>query len=310
MTMSVPTADPEPFVRAFGADAPRVSVISPVYNAERFLEETISSVLAQDFADVELILVDDGSTDSSARIAAEACARAPNRVRLVTHEGQRNRGCPASRNRGVAFARGEFIAFIDSDDVWQPGKLSSQVRLLDAMPDVGMVCGTVRYWGSWEGAPDRMVTTGTRADSRLGPGEPSLRLYPLGIGDAPCPSDIMVRRALYERVGGFEESFNGPMTRFEDQGFFAKLYLETSVYFSGEHWTDYRQHEASCMAQTAETGTYLALSRQFLDWYEAQVSGSDFPGRRDLVTAIRRRRRWLAHPVLFRLYRRLRRFAA
>lgn len=106
---------------------PKVSVIVPVYNAGRFLEQTIMSVLSQDYADWELILVNDCSTDDSVDIIKRHCG--DGRVRLVNME--KNSGAAAARNKGMDMARGRYIAFLDSDDIWQPQKLGQQIALME-----------------------------------------------------------------------------------------------------------------------------------------------------------------------------------
>ena len=113
---------------------PTVSVVMPVFNGAAYLGQAIDSVLAQTFTDFELLVVDDGSTDSSAVLAA---AYGDPRLRLVKNEG--NQGLPFSRNRGVELARGEYIAFLDSDDVALPSRLTQQLEYLRANPAVAGV---------------------------------------------------------------------------------------------------------------------------------------------------------------------------
>jgi glycosyltransferase involved in cell wall biosynthesis len=124
-------------------------VITIFLDGEAFLAEAIESVIAQSFKDWELLLVDDGSGRAAATIAKAYAARYPGKIRYLEHPGHINRGMSATRNLGIKHARGEFIAFIDADDFWLPSKLADQVALLDAHPDVGMVCGSAIYWNSW-----------------------------------------------------------------------------------------------------------------------------------------------------------------
>ncbi len=112
--------------------SPRVSVIMAVYNEERFLEEAVESVLAQGFGDLELIISDDGSTDSTLSLANAIAQREPARVRVL--HGERNQGKPFALNRALAVRRGELVAWLDGDDVMLPGKLERQVAALDANP--------------------------------------------------------------------------------------------------------------------------------------------------------------------------------
>src|SRR5215207_11709928 len=104
-----------------------VSSVMIFLNAEKFIEEAIESVFAQTYDNSELLLVDDGSTDDSTQIALRYAERDPEKVRYLEHPGHRNRGMSASRNLGVSHAEGEYVAFLDADDVWLPYKLQRQV---------------------------------------------------------------------------------------------------------------------------------------------------------------------------------------
>lgn len=113
---------------------PRVSVIVPAHNVERYIGATIESLRCQTYADFEIVFVDDASTDATVSII-EPCLSA--RALLVRHA--RNAGIAATRNSGLARARGEFIAFLDADDLAEPERLARQVAALDADPDLGMI---------------------------------------------------------------------------------------------------------------------------------------------------------------------------
>lgn len=249
----------------------RVSVVCIFYQAERFFREAIDSVLRQDMRDFELLLVDDGSTDASRRMADEYAEEDPTRIRVLEHPGRCNRGMSATRNLGLREARGEFVAFIDADDRWAPNKLREQLEVFARNPEVDGVCGSVRYWKSWNGGRDRIVPTGHIQNRPLHPPETSLALYPLGTAAAPCPSDLMVRRSAALALGGFEESFTGALQMYEDQAFLAKLYLERTVYFSDAQWLDYRIHEDSCVSSVRRDGRYGEVRRQFLEWFAAYL---------------------------------------
>jgi glycosyltransferase involved in cell wall biosynthesis len=249
---------------------PRVRVVLIFLDAKAYLAEAIESVRAQIFGAWELVLVDDGSTDGSTEIARDY-ARSDPRISYRAHPDAGNHGMSASRNLGCAGATTEYIAFLDADDVWTAAKLSEQVALLDALPDVALVCGALLYWYSWSSASekaDRVKLTGGIADQRLEPPEPLLRLYPIGPG-AGAGLDCLVRRSAFEAVGGFEKSFRG---LYEDQAFLAKIFLRYPVFISSRSWLFYRQHEDSCCAATLRARSeYRKLRRQFLGWLERQV---------------------------------------
>jgi glycosyltransferase involved in cell wall biosynthesis len=229
---------------------PQVSVIVIFLNEERFLGAAIESVLAQTFSDWELILVDDGSTDASPAIAAAAAARDPARIRAVAHPGRENRGMSASRNRGLAEARGRYIAFLDGDDVWLPEKLDQQLAVFAANPGVELVYGRTLMWRSWDGsAPDLdfRYPLGVVPDRSY----PPPRLFEVLLRNRaqnPNTGNAIMTRALVERVGGFVDSFRG---MFEDQVFFAKALLAAPAYVDDRLWLLYRQHEASTTARSA-----------------------------------------------------------
>ncbi len=111
----------------------KVSVVIPAYNAMLFLPETLESVLQQTFTDFEVLIVNDGSSDNIVEWASDI---ADSRVRLISQANQR---VSAARNTGIAHAQGEYIAFLDADDLWEPTKLEKQVRCLDEKPEVGLV---------------------------------------------------------------------------------------------------------------------------------------------------------------------------
>lgn len=114
--------------------APRVSVVTPAWNAEHFIGATLSTALSQTFRNIEVIVIDDGSRDKTASVVRRAMAADP-RIRLVE---QKNTGLAGARNRGIREARGDFIAFLDHDDLWHPDKLALQVALLDSHPLAGL----------------------------------------------------------------------------------------------------------------------------------------------------------------------------
>src|SRR5437868_3696326 len=124
-----------------GNSAPLVSVLVPAYNAEATLAESLRSALASSYSNLEVVLVDDGSTDATIAVA-EAFARDDGRVRLFR---QPHGGVSAALNFGFDQIRGDLVARLDSDDLWHPTKLEKQVELMTADPAVGLTYTFVRY---------------------------------------------------------------------------------------------------------------------------------------------------------------------
>jgi len=172
----------------------RVSVIIPTYNRASAVCEAIGSVLDQTYGDLEVLVVDDGSTDGTAGIVAETFGPDP-RVKVLSRP---NGGPAAARNHGIRQARGELIAFLDSDDLWEPDKLELQVAQLDAEPDVALSF-TDRISQDAPGGRTRFRETGF--DGRTG-------IASLVAGNIPISTPcVVVRRAVLESVGLFDETF-------------------------------------------------------------------------------------------------------
>ncbi len=286
------------------SDKPLVSVIIIFLNAERFLEEAIESVLSQTFANWELLLVDDGSTDGSTEIARSYSENESGKVGYLEHDRHENRGMSASRNLGIRYSKGKHIAFLDSDDVWLPHKLERQVAILNAHPEAGMVYGGSQYWYSWMGSAeiaerDYVLKLGIQPNSLVKP--PTLLTLLLeSKAPTPCPSDILLSRETVQNVGGFEESFLGPYQLFEDQAFLSKVYLQTPVFVSGECWDRYRQHPDSCVSVANATGQKYNAGIFFIRWLEGYLSAK---GITDIgVWQALRKKCWrYRHPKLYSL---------
>jgi glycosyltransferase involved in cell wall biosynthesis len=269
--LSIRAAQRESLVRSYGSlklMAPKVSCIVIVYNGEKFLAEAIASVLAQSLVDWELLVVDDGSTDTSYQIAQRFAQTSPDKIRSLRHADGQNHGMSATRNLGLSHASGEYIAFLDADDVWLPNKLASQVAILDAQPSVGATYGRALIWYSWAGEnakeTDFFYELGVRPDQVYHP--PTLLLSQLlNVYQSPTSTGCLLRRTLVNEVGGFEPAFRG---MFEDAVFFAKALLMAPFFVSGEVLFKYRQHSSSAGAVSAAANRDAWARLRFLTWFK------------------------------------------
>jgi glycosyltransferase involved in cell wall biosynthesis len=284
----------------------RVSVIINFADAAPFLPDAIASVYAQSFSDWDLILVDDGSRDGSAEIARTAADGDPRRVRYVQHPGGVNRGKSVSRNLGAAVSTGEYLAWLDADDVWFPRKLEQQVAILDAHTRAALVYGRTQHWYSWTGRADdrdRDYLSYLGVDPNTVVEPPLLLTLALeSRAPTPGPGEVLVRRGAFERVGGFDEEWRSNL--FEDQVFLAKLYLVEPVFVSDEVWIRYRRHDASS-TRIAGAGERYAVGLLYLRWLERYLRDNAVADRR-LWRGLRGKRRRYRHPRVFALERRLR----
>lgn len=212
--------------------APLVSVVVPTFNGERFLGDTLRSVLAQTHPAVEIIAVDDGSSDGSVALVREV---APHALRLR----QDNAGVSAARNRGLAAARGHYVIFLDQDDIWHPQQLERQVAWLEQHPECGVAVVPYAHWYPADGA--------YAAPETLWPPDAGLVVDPSFSGWVhhqflwdiwALTSGTLLRREAVAAVGGFDET----LSYSEDWDLW--LRLAQQVQFALLRWPPilYRQH--------------------------------------------------------------------
>jgi glycosyltransferase involved in cell wall biosynthesis len=287
---------------------PLVSVIIIFLDEERFVQEAIESVFAQTYGHWELLLIDDGSKDASSQIARRYAEKNPGRVHYLEHEDHQNRGMSASRNLGLQHAKGEYIAFLDADDVWLPAKLERQLAIMRSEPAATMVCGPVQWWYSWTGNADDAQRDFVAAPSCPASGTllaPPQLLIRLLEHETVTTTSGLLRREAVESVGGFEEIFHG---LYEDQAFCAKLCLKAPVFVASECWYRWRKHPDSSCSVAVSTGQYGHARLAFLEWLEAYLHQHEITDSR--VWSILRKELWRSrHPRLCRIVAHLRRTA-
>jgi glycosyltransferase involved in cell wall biosynthesis len=217
-----------------------VSVVIGVYNAERYLGEAIDSVLAQDYRAIELIVVDDGSTDGSGAVAQ--------RYPEVMYLHQENGGNGAARNTGIGVATGDYLAFLDADDRFTPGKLTLQMEALERDPELDLVFGHEQEFVSPE------LDDETRRRIRAPAPEPM---------PWTAPNLMLIRRASFDRVGLFETGVRVGVTvdwflRAKEAGLRYAVLPETVL--------ERRLHtENNGIREAASRSQYLAVLKASLD---------------------------------------------
>ena len=188
---------------------PLVSVVIPTYNRWPMLCDAIQSVLGQSYKGFELIVVDDGSQDGT----ADHLRRYGPHLRFFS---RRRRGVAAARNLGVRCALGRYLAFLDSDDLWQPKKLEVQVAFMEERPEA-QICQTEEIW----------IRHGRRVNPKRRHRKPSGDIFRASLDLClVSPSAVMMTRELFERVGGFDETF----IVCEDYDLWLRVSVDTPVY--------------------------------------------------------------------------------
>jgi glycosyltransferase involved in cell wall biosynthesis len=172
----------------------RVSVIIPVYNGAATVARAVNSALAQDFADFEVIAVDDGSTDDTAKVLGDFT----NRIRILKIT---NRGCGGARNAALAIAQGTYLAFLDADDIWETRKLSATVAPMERDPAVVLAYSNFVSVSADEAIGEPIISASTSHSPSLD--DLLTQWWPI------IPSTVVVRRDMFEACGGFDEEFRG-----------------------------------------------------------------------------------------------------
>ena len=250
-------------------------------------------MLAQTLPGVELLLCDDGSGEVSSGMARRWVAAFPDRVRYVEHVGHAHRGMSSTRNLGIDAARGELVAFLDADDVWEPGHLGHEVALLGAHPEAGLVCGQAVYWASWEDPAAVDVQYPLPWPPGVVVPPPQMLTALLRRGTFRTPTCSLLVREPSCRPSGVprmrSRAVRGP-------GAVGQAVPSAPVVISGTRTARYRKHDGSSTAQALRSGANRHdrpnVSREaFLRWLSClpQIRA---PGRRRDERSAAARRLW------------------
>lgn len=208
---------------------PTVAVIVPCHNAAGYIEDTLDSVLAQTLPP-QVVVVDDGSTDETATILRSYA----DRVRVLRHDGGSNRGVAESRNLGIATTTSPYLAFLDADDLWHPGKLALEAQVLDEHPEVGVVVSGCRAIDARNEYLYDFPPFPSLSDHDL----PAALLLDCFI---QTPGQVLIRRSVLETVGVFDPE----LTAAEDHDLWVRLAERTRFMFLTDRTVSYRKHSAS-----------------------------------------------------------------
>lgn len=235
---------------------PAISVVVPTYNAARYVGEAVASVLAQDFGDFELLLIDDGSTDDTAAVVSQFAADP--RVRLLRNE--HNMGLIATLHRGYSECRAPLIARMDSDDICAPDRFRLQAELLRERPDLAIVGGAIRFFGNV--APNVFTFPASHADIHAA----MLFYCPLA-----HPALMFRRELLDEALIRYDDAFRHA----EDYHLWSRLLLQVKAGNLTQVVLDYRLHEKQVSSDLSDKqyAASLRVRRQMLQ--ECGIEPSD-----------------------------------
>ncbi len=215
--------------------SPLVSVIIPAYNAEKYIERTIHSALLQDYENLEIIVIDDGSTDNTADVVKKLAEK----DRRLKYVHQQNGGVSSARNHGYKFSKGEYLAFLDADDIWLPDNVSKKLAHLQDNPDVGLVHSDALLIDENDNSLNEVKKgkSGWVLDDLLSWNETCI----------PAPSSIIVKREVIDSVGGFDTS----LSTAADQEFFFRVASKYKIGRVEEVTWQYRIHSQNMHSNIA-----------------------------------------------------------
>ena len=207
---------------------PKVSIIMPVLNGERYIGQAIASIVEQTFRNYELIVVDDGSTDGT----AQCVQRFANKLELKYIRHTQNQGIGRSVNDGIRHAAGEFIAFLDHDDIWLPVFLETQLAYLRQHPEVAMVHSDFQ---TVDGEGNILEDSVSSARGRI---EPSGHIFrELFLHSLVCGNTVLIRKECFEQLGTFDENL-----RYGDYHMWMRIGRHHRIDYTPKVLTQYRQH--------------------------------------------------------------------
>jgi len=212
-----------------------VAAIIPTYNSAKFIQRTILSALQQDYEQIEITVVDDGSTDDTVRKVESFAPR----VRILHHPNKANLGTAASRNLGIKSTEAELIAFLDHDDIWHPTKIREQVTIFNNYPDVGLV-----HTNGYSIDENDNILYELLPKDFNEPQQPEAILLSCYI---KAPSSVIARRDLLEKAGMFCEGFRLS----SDHDLWIRMKEITNFYFLAKHLLGIRQHSTQLSRQRA-----------------------------------------------------------
>ncbi len=239
---------------------PLISIIIPTYNVSRFIDQTLESIFDQDVTGYEIIVVDDGSTDSTQSVLETYKER-------ISYYCQENRGPAAARNVGIKMAKGKYIAFQDGDDLWPKNKLRLQLELMESHPDVGLLSGDMQRFSGERVNVSSMFKKYGFDRNFFGDDFYVMDAYrKIYIHGNYIPTgSVILRRNCLEKVGDFDEGFRHS----EDLDLWLRISMQYRLAYSNEIWLLRRDHEINLTTDTESMNMSL---NKVLEKHEEQYA--------------------------------------
>lgn len=266
--------------------APKISIVMPTYNRENFIKEAVLSVLGQNYQNFELIIVDDGSTDKTKKIIKSI------KDQRIIYIYQKNLGRSVARNKAIKIARGKYLAFLDSDDLFLPGKLKKQVEFLEKNTEYGMV-----YTSALNIDEKGKILDYVYEASKSGDIYKDVAFFLPVIITLPT---VMVRKDIVIKLRGFDEK----MERFEDIDMWRRIAQKYPIYAIPEPLSKIRSHSGNIMGHPLKIFKELNYYILKVFWQDKEMSWSYKRKAASLLCcyyylAVKKDKNWQKYSFLF-----------
>lgn len=230
----------------------RITIIIPAYNSSKYLNDALESVVNQELLDYEIIVVDDGSTESENKLLTEIIVKYKNAKLAI----KKNGGAASARNFGANIATGSYLAFLDSDDIWLENKINSQLQILKNDKDIGLVVGNIVV------ADDKLKTKYKAYKHIPADGQSAIRDFFQGRIVMNTPT-IMMRREIFDEVGGFPEDL-----QYREDHYFLMMIAKSSKIVCDEKCLTVRRERAGSLSSVGDV--YTELDKHIPFWKKSQ----------------------------------------
>ncbi len=223
----------------------KISIVTASYNYADLISQTIDSVINQTYSNWELIIVDDGSSDNSREIIAQYCVK-DSRIKLYTHEKNQNKGLCETVRLGCQYAQGEYVAFLESDDLWTENYLAEKIKVIEKNPDISLIFNSVELFGDAESRKrhdEYFIFQKFFLKDKKYPA--NLFKYFLFMNIIPTFSCVMVKNSVFSTL-----KFNAPFQPHLDQYLWMQIAYNNDVYYLDLPLTQWRIHKQSFIART------------------------------------------------------------
>jgi len=249
-----------------------VSIIIPCFNSGKYLSECIDSILFQDYTDFEIIIVNDCSSDNTLQIARDY-AKKDKRIQITGTSDVQSMGASYARNKGFEISKGEYVVFLDSDDIWLPTSLKRLVNLIEKHSEAGWVIGNCIYFEDFRYNLNSYQYSKYNFDEGLYQKQELILKFVQNFNQTPSQGAAIIKREVVKKIKGWENEFK---MNYTDQAFYFKILCETKTLVTYDYFLLYRYHEESASLKGIKSGEFQKNEKKFFQWLIRNLRNYEF----------------------------------